>query len=340
MTFENRLPRGTGIAPVAHLIKVLLGPASRAVSALAGVLACITVLAPWAGPAQTAGAGDDSVIFPAGDSAIQMRLYTNASPNAPHVFNTFGIEAFGESLLRSSDAAHCRAGDPDAALALNSVLINGAGPNPAATNHAVVLEKSSGSDWQFLSLDVTPAYRDRVRRYTRNLLYIAPDLLVVFDRVTGIEPVSFQMILHPPSATRFDSGWRDLRLDSPKAHMIIHSPGRRRDLRPWVLEPSPVGDLIPGTVIARLSPTNKLGELNVLTVFAIRPAGGKRDYVFKLLESDRAIGAQIQRDGLPTIVAFNTVPGATHSSLVGFQFTGPAGVYVFKPKTRPAQTAN
>jgi len=56
------------------------------------------------------------------------------------------------------------------------------------------------------------------------------------------------------------------------------------------------------------------------------------DYVFKLVESNTAVGARIHRDGLPTLVAFRLDPANPNSSLDSFKFSGPVGVSVFRPK--------
>src|SRR5262245_4685857 len=47
----------------------------------------------------------DFIVLPNPSNAVQFRLYLNGSPSASHVFNTFDLEAYGESLLRSPDAA-------------------------------------------------------------------------------------------------------------------------------------------------------------------------------------------------------------------------------------------
>ena len=84
----------------------------------------------------------------------------------------------------------------------------------------------------------------------------------------------------------------------------------------------------------QLGPTTPRAELDLLTVFVVYRAGAKRDYAFKLLESNSAVGARIHRDGLPTLVAFKISPDGGTASLTGFGFSGPVGVDVFKPKPK------
>jgi hypothetical protein len=95
------------------------------------------------------------------------------------------------------------------------------------------------------------------------------------------------------------------------------------------------GSLLPGTVGMQLGPTNKLAALDLLTVFAIHKKGQTQDCTFKLLQSHTAVGARINRDGFPTLVAFRNDPAESNPSLTGFPFSGPVGVDVFKPKRNP-----
>lgn len=270
-------------------------------------------------------------------NAVQFRLYTNASPDAPHLFNTFDLQAYGEVLLRSPGREKLgRApGTFTPSAAPHNILINGSGPSLASTNGMTLIEQASGPDWRYIALDASPAYRGRLERFRRAILFVAPDLFVLYDHLVAKEPVSFQMLVHPPAATLLDTNWGDLHLDLPKAGLTLHSPGRKHDLRQWERLESCA--LLPGTATMRLAPTNKVAQLHVLTVFAVRHGGEKKDYRFKLLESSSAIGAQIQREGLPTLVAFKTDRLTDSASLTGFPFQGPVGVYVFRPKVKAAK---
>ena len=105
-------------------------------------------------------------------------------------------------------------------------------------------------------------------------------------------------------------------------------------LRSWDRIETLADTFLPGTVTMQLGPTNKLVQLDLLTVFAVYCGGEKRDYAFKLLESNTAVGARIHREGLPTLVAFRTDPAAGNATLTGFGFSGPVGVDVFHPKRK------
>ena len=157
---------------------------------------------------------------------------------------------------------------------------------------------------------------------------------MLYDHLTATEPVDFQMILYPPVATVLDPVWGDLHLDSIKAGLQIHAPGTKKGPRTWSRAQTGAGLTNMETITMQLGPTNKVSKLDLITVFGVYPAGQNPGYTFKLLESNTAIGARIQRRGLPTLVAFKNASALTNASLTGMSFNGPVGVGVFKPKQK------
>jgi hypothetical protein len=197
-----------------------------------------------------------------------------------------------------------------------------------------VVEEASGPEWHYIAFDVSAAYSDRLEQYRRAILFVQPDLFVFYDKIVAKAPATFQMFLHPPAATRVDDIWHDLRLELTNASLQIHAPGGKGMLRSWQRLVSPADGLLPGTATMELGPTNQVTRLDLITVLAVHRGGEKRDYAFKLLESNTSVGARIHRDGLPTLIAFRTDPAIPAATLTGFGFTGPVGVDVFRPKRR------
>lgn len=293
------------------------------------------------GPVAAAPDTQGCVVLSGPTNALRFRLYTNASPDAAHLFNTFDLEAFGQTWLQSPAGNRLKFW-PTAASTnvwLHNILVDGEGPQLASTNGMKLIEQASGRDWRYFALDVSAAYRGRLEVYRRGILYIEPDLFVIHDHLIARKPASFQMVLHPPAATVVDSVWRDLRLDLPdQGGMQINAPSRRHQLRSWEKIESTADSILPGTVTMRLGPTVALVSLDMVTVFAIYRPGEKKDYAFKFLESDTAIGARIHRAGLPTLVAFSLdAKAVTAASLTGFGFSGPVGVDVFRPKVKESK---
>jgi hypothetical protein len=280
----------------------------------------------------------DFLDWPEATNALRFRIWTNAALDSSRLMNTFELEAYGELLLRSPGGSswHQQLHASPSNAFLHGILINGAGPRVGPSNSMTLVERASGPEWSYVALDGSRAYADRLKVFRRGLLFVQPDLFVLYDHVVGKEPVTFQLVLHPPAATTLDPIWHDLRLEDSKAGFRIQTPAGRHALRSWERVEGPWDGLVPGTVTMRLGPTNKVSELNLLTVFAVYQRGATNDYAFKLLESNTAVGARIHRAGWPTLVAFRLDPAAEGASLTGFRFQGPAGVDVFRPK-RPAR---
>src|SRR5262245_46627134 len=108
--------------------------------------------------AGAAASNNGFFVMPDETNAVRLRLYTNASPEASRVFNTFDLEAYGETLLASI-------GKDERTSARPSLLVNGRGPAWHATNSMRVLEEARGEGWRFVRLDATPAYREELKEY-------------------------------------------------------------------------------------------------------------------------------------------------------------------------------
>jgi len=264
------------------------------------------------------------VEFPNSTNSVKLRLYTDGAPASAHLLNMFDLEAGGETLIQA----------PAAAVARQGWLIDGRGPTLSQSNGLEIIERASGREWQYLRLDGTRAYADRLAEFKRGLLFVAPDLFVIHDHFISRKPVRLQACLHVPPGTIIDPVWKDLRYNSSNAWFRVCAPGKKNELRAFTrLEPLP-GSLQDDTVMELAPPNKSVTELDVLTVLVVGKTGEKRDYAFKLLESINAVGARIHRDGLPTLVAFRLNPSSTNSTLTGFPFDGPVGVDVFRPVKR------
>ena len=292
-------------------------------------------------PVAAAADTNGSVVLSGPTNALLLRLFTDASPEAAHLFNTFDLEAFGQTWLQSPGRDRTKHWLTEASTNawMHNIMVDGAGPQLASTNGMKLIERASGRDWRYLAMDVSAAYRGRLDLYRRGILYIEPDLFIIHDHFIAGKPAVFQMVLHPPAATVVDSVWKDLRLDLPgKGGMQINAPSRRHQLRAWEKIESTADSILPGTVTMRLGPTAALDTVDIITVFAIYRPGEKKDYAFKFLESDTAVGARIHRAGLPTLVAFRTDPKTgTAASLTGFPFNGPVGVDAYRPKVKESK---
>ena len=207
-----------------------------------------------------------------------------------------------------------------------------AGFDSAFAGSLPVVERLTGNDWEYAAVDVTPAYGRRLTRFRRHLLFVQPDLFVVYDDLAAPTPVLLEYRLRSVGELFRDERSGDLRLDLPKAGLTAHwLTSEKESFQPWGRTVATAG-VGPERVLHSIA-TNRLTELRALTVIIPHCAGRRRGTGFKLLESDTAIGARVYRDGLPTLLAFRTIePG--EANLTGLKFTAAVAVDVFRPKSR------
>ena len=284
---------------------------NRRWNAVAAVFGILTSLA--ANTAEPLG----RLRLPEGPASFALEVHTNAM--GPVAFDL----ATGEHAVLASAAG---------GFQTPCVLIDDHGPLSAAK--PTPRDQAQGPGWRFARFDVTEAFSDRVRRFERSYLYLEPDLFVVWDHVEGVLPVSYEFRLQLPAAAEVDPVWGDVRLKLPAASLQVHAPGEKKRLRTWK-RPSSSGLLgaAEGFETFSLASPGRLQRFDVVTVFCATPATVPREYAFRLLESSSAVGVRVHRDGLPALIAFRTADGSSPASLTSFEFQGPVGVDVFKPRT-------
>jgi len=252
--------------------------------------------------------------------------------------------AHGESLLHAPPENAQPLGPSDATISsdnlFNGVLIQGRGPlvSSASPHRLDKLNEARGPGWEFASFDITNGYADRVDRFVRSILFVEPDLFVLYDHIVASAPIRFQMNLALPAEVSLDPTWGDIRFESPLHSIRIHTPGAKGASRSWKSAEVSEAPQLNNAAHFRLEPTTPAARYDVITVFTYSPAQPKRDYAFKRLEGASAVGVRIHRDGLPTLVAFKTNASSEPASLTGFAFSGPVGVDVFRPKPTGPKT--
>jgi hypothetical protein len=195
-----------------------------------------------------------------------------------------------------------------------------------------VLEEATGAQWEYARLDLTSAYTNRLTRFHRHLLFVQPDLFVVYDDIEAKEPDEFAIFVNSPFEMEFAPKARDFRMEMPKAGFVAHLLLADRNMfERW--------QALNSTDAAcsrafQLTSTNKLHEVRLITAMRPHLPGQRQDTGFKLLQSTTAIGARIWRSGLPTLIAFRTAAKGSEADLTGLPVPGSVAVDVFDPKPR------
>jgi hypothetical protein len=136
--------------------------------------------------------------------------------------NSFLLYAFGKRLLIRSGQRDIHGSEHHRnwmwqTKSVNSITVNGQGQiphSPLAVGEILAFHTSDVMD--FVSGEAAKAYGGRLERFTRSILFVKPDLIVVFDRLEELKPVTYQWLLHSPTEMKM-SGQEDIRVVNGRA---------------------------------------------------------------------------------------------------------------------------
>ena len=260
-------------------------------------------------PGDTASIPPPLVTLTNRDGRMQLGLRLVEAPGRKEWTNALRLRAYEEEMVEG----------PLGGLWLNGVQV-------ISKDAPRLIDKQSGNDWTCVSMDVTPFEKGKVRKFTRRLLHVEPDLFVVCDEVSLTEPAIVEIEWCFPEGVARESKWEEWRLQLSRAGLTARILGSPRNNEQS--QPSPGA---PGWVCVRSGTTNQAVEFRQITAMVPHEKQGRRSLAFKFLESDSAIGLRVHRDGLPTLIAFHK-GAAVEANLTGLKFTGPVAVEVFRPK--------
>ncbi|HPD17046.1 MAG TPA: DUF4962 domain-containing protein [Planctomycetota bacterium] len=136
--------------------------------------------------------------------------------------NAFLLYAFGERLLVSTGRRDIHGSAHHTqwmweTKSTNSVTVNGQGQDKhssASVGEITAFHTSAAFD--FVAGEAARAYGDRLKRFTRRILFIKPEAIVIWDRLEAPKPSTFEWWLHAP--TRMEvNGQSDIRVANGKA---------------------------------------------------------------------------------------------------------------------------
>jgi hypothetical protein len=131
--------------------------------------------------------------------------------------NVFELYAYGTPLLLSSGQRDLYGSDHHAnwmweTKSCNDILVGGRGQvkhSPAAVGRISGFYTSPALDW--VRGEAAEAYDPALKRFTRDIVFAKPDLVVIYDRVEAARPETYQWLLHAPS--RMDLSGRSARVE-------------------------------------------------------------------------------------------------------------------------------
>lgn len=143
--------------------------------------------------------------------------------------NAFVLYAYGDGLAISSgyypyyNSPH-HAQWTNQTVSKNSLLIDGSGQKTASIDaKGQVLGFFHSDAYDYTAGDAAVAYDNaKLRRFTRHVLYLRPDVYVLVDDVRALQPVTIDWLLHSEFELHWDEQARVVRTQGRSAEMDVH----------------------------------------------------------------------------------------------------------------------
>jgi hypothetical protein len=178
-----------------------------------------------------------------------------------HDQGSFRVAAFGEELVAEGGYADYYRDPhyPDyftQASAHNTVLINEDAFSQedydgrywaAFRDHARFSQHLFSSAMDYLAADLAPAYRDGsgLKQFTREWLFIKPDVLIVRDRLQAAVPNVYTWLLHVPPGSHAVVEAHDAVIHGKGAFVTLTRSGKAGR---WILQPTPIPTIAYGNL--------------------------------------------------------------------------------------------
>ena len=267
------------------------------------------------------------------NSADDVHLLFKSSPfgtqshgHNPH--NSFQLNAYGEPLLvtcvyRDLHGSRFHYQWAHSTRAQNAVLVNGEGQvKHTAAPHGRIVDSKLSTEVDYIVGDATDAYGKRLTRYLRHVVFIKPDLIVIYDDLAAAEPSTFQFMSHALKPFEVDPDKNSLSVQMPKAGLRIqYLAPTSLEFRQWDgFEPPPDREF-PNQWHVEAGTASKRKEIGVFTVLMPSRAGQTNDWKSERVESATATGLRLSRGGESKIVAFRKENSGANAELDGVRFT-------------------
>lgn len=205
----------------------------------------------------------------------------------------------------------------------------GAGPVRNALAAGSILDAVLTPTVDYVVGDAAPAYRDQLRRFQRHVVFVKPDLIVMYDDLDAIKPAAFQWMLHAFGPMEIDAEKSGVHLERTKAGVDLRylSPAQLvlkqwdgYPMRPKITGSTPNG--VPNQWHVEAGTQEHVAGMQMLTVIVPYRKGARTEWKAERLESSSAIGIRFQRNGKSITVAFRKEGITGDAVLGGTRFTG------------------
>ncbi len=245
--------------------------------------------------------------------------------------NTFQLNAYGEALITSCGYRDYHGSQfhykwVHETVAQNGVLVDGKGQLPhSAKSRGRIIGAKLGPEYDYIAGDAKEAYEERLRRAVRQVLFIKPGVIVMFDDLEALKPSEFQFMLHALSPFKVNEADFRANAQRPNAGVLVaYLPAATVKFRQWDgFDPKPIRGEFPNQWHLEASTTDKALGAEMLTVLApYRGKNGPR-LACARFDSPTAIGARIELDDSTWLAGFKKHGVAGEAELAGSRFAEP-----------------
>ena len=225
--------------------------------------------------------------------------------------NSFQLNAYGEALLpacvyRDLHGSKFHYQWAHSTRAQNAVLVNGQGQTPhTAAPHGRIARHTLGEQWDYVVGDATAAYAGHLTRALRHVVFVKPDLIVLYDELEAKEPSTFEFLLHGLKPFTLDTERAELRLELPRAGLTArYLSATPLQFRQWNgFEPPPTREF-PNMWHVEAGTVEKRRAIGMLTLLVPHRAGQGSAFTADRIETDTALGVAIRHGSRQVTVSF------------------------------------
>ena len=150
------------------------------------------------------------------DAANDVFIEFKSSPFGSHSHgydaqNSFVLYAYSEPLLIRTGRRDIYGSDHHKnwmweTKSVNSILVNGQGQKPLRSSEArgKIVAFHTSKAYDYVAGKASNAYPGVLNRFTRSILFIKPEAIVIFDQLEAVEPSTFQWLMHSPNEMKVD----------------------------------------------------------------------------------------------------------------------------------------
>ena len=143
------------------------------------------------------------------DARKNVELIFKSSPLGSHSHgyeaqNAFLLYAFGERLLIRTGRRDIHGSEHHRrwmhhTKSVNCITVNGDGQLPNSSDaQGEILDFHTSAQFDYVAGEASRAYAGKLERFTRRILFVKPEAVLIFDTVRAPEPASFEWRLHAP----------------------------------------------------------------------------------------------------------------------------------------------